>query len=325
MMLFKFLASAFIVLVAGTFIWLDLSGDGSVELALRQPDGGTSARLPPAGPVVADPDLLEDGPNGMLPRVGSDGRMPWRVYRAVYKRGGGAKSPRIAVVIVDLGLKRDMTRLAIRTLPPEVTLAFSPYADNLPALVRRARLRGHEVLLAVPMEPEGYPKHDPGEQTLLTSNSQERNLRLLKWSMGRFPGYVGIVAHEGGRFLRSPDHLRPVLSEVKARGLMFLDPSTVAAEGAANHGVAGTLSAQLGLPMLAVTAVIDDDPSPVGVTARLDAIAAGAKAAGHAVALGRPYPATLKAVKRWLAGFGENGLSAAPITAVAEGMAKTGK
>lgn len=316
MTLFKLLASAFIILIAGTFIWLDLSGDGSVELALKEPDGGTSARLPPRGPVVADPDLLENGPNGLLPRIGEDGRKPWQVYRAAYS-GAGKQGARVAVVIVDLGLKRDITRTAIESLPPEVTLAFSPYADNLPSLVRAARLKGHEVLLAVPMEPEGYPKNDPGEQTLLTSNSTARNLGLLKWSMSRFSGYVGIVAHEGGRFLGSPEHLRPVLGEVKARGLMFVDPSKTET-GKAKTDKAGKLSAELGLPVASVTAIIDDDPAPVSITARLNAVAAQARTDGRAVALGRPYPATIKAVKHWLASFRDRDLTAAPITVVAE-------
>jgi polysaccharide deacetylase 2 family uncharacterized protein YibQ len=311
MTLFKLLVSLLIVLIAGTFIWLDLSGDGSVEVTLREPDGGTSARLPSRGPVVADPDLLEDGPNGMLPRIGDDGRKPWQVYRAAYK-AAGKKGARVAVVIVDLGLKRDVTKQAIEELPPEVTLAFSPYADNLPALVRAARLKGHEVLLAVPMEPSGYPRNDPGERTLLTSNTTARNLGLLKWSMSRFSGYVGIVAHEGDRFLGSREHLRPVLGEVKARGLMFVDPSRV------RTGKADTLSAEIGLPVASVTAIIDDDPSPVSINARLNAIAAQARTDGHAVALGRPYPATIETVKRWLASFHERDLAAAPVTAVAE-------
>lgn len=318
MTLLKFLASAFVVLVAGTFIWLDLSGDGAVEVALKEPDGGTSARLPPRGPVVADPDLLENGPNGMLPRIGDDGRKPWQVYRATY-RAGEKSGARVAVVLVDLGLKRDMTRLAIESLPPEVTLAFSPYADNLPALVRAARLKGHEVLLAVPMEPDGYPKNDPGERTLLTSNTTKRNLGLLKWSMSRFSGYVGIVAHEGSRFLGSPEHLRPVLGEVKARGLMFVDPSE------SRTGKADKLAAELGLPVARVTAIIDDDPAPVSIAARLNAVAAQARTDGHAVVLGRPYPATIDAVKRWLAGFRERDLTAAPITVVAEGALRKDK
>jgi uncharacterized protein len=311
MTLLKLLASAFVILIAGTFIWLDLSGDGTVELSLKEPDGGTSARLPPRGPVVADPDLLEDGPNGMLPRIGDDGRKPWQVYRATY-HAGAKKRARVAVVIVDLGLKRDMTRRAIDTLPPEVTLAFSPYADNLPYLVRAARLKGHEVLLAVPMEPTGYPRNDPGERTLLTSNSAARNLGLLKWSMSRFPGYVGIIAQEGGRFLGSPEHLRPVLGEVKARGLIFVDASK------AHAGTADKLSAELGLPVANVTTVIDDDPAPISITARLNAAAAEARAHGHAVVLGRPYPATIEAVKRWLASIRDRDLTAAPITVVAE-------
>jgi len=315
MTLIKFLASALIVAVAGAFIWLDLSGNGTVQVSLLVPGGGAEARLPPAGPVTADPALLEDSPTGRLPRIGTDGRKPWRVYRARYK-AEDAKTPRVAIVIVDLGLKAKPTRTAIRTLPPAVTLAFSPYASDLPALVRASRLRGHEVLLAVPMEPLGYPSNDPGQQTLLTSNTIDRNIWLLRWSMGRFPGYVGIVAHEGDRFLGSREHLRPVLKEVKARGLMFLDPSS------AGKGEASNLTSELKLPAAAVTGVIDADPSPATITKRLEAIAAAAKSRGYAVALGRPYPATIAALKTWLASFKAQGLVATPITSVAEGMPK---
>ena len=47
-----------------------------------------------------------------------------------------------------------------------MTLAFSPYADDLPRSVAKARAAGHEILLQVPLEPYGYPDVDPGPPLL---------------------------------------------------------------------------------------------------------------------------------------------------------------
>ena len=71
--------------------------------------------------------------------------------------------------------------MAIRHLPPEITFAFNPYANGVAQIVQRARTDGHEVLLNLPMEPNGYPTIDPGPQTLLTRLSAKENVeRRLK-------------------------------------------------------------------------------------------------------------------------------------------------
>jgi hypothetical protein len=87
----------------------------------------------------------------VLPVIGPDGLTPARAYARPFKASG---RPRVAIVIGGLGLDPEVTRLAVESLPPEVTLAFSPYAPRLQEWINRARERGHEVLLEVPMEPE---------------------------------------------------------------------------------------------------------------------------------------------------------------------------
>ena len=293
----------------GALVWLYLSGDGGMRVSLSPT---SEERTVAIRPVVVDPALLENGPTGTLPRIGLDGRMPWRVYRT--RLAGKAKPPRIAIVLTNLGLNQKLTKKAIDELPPAVTLGFSPYAERLIEQVKAARIAGHEVLLAVPMEPIGYPVHDPGEQTLLTTNTESQNITLLKWSMARFPGYVGIIPHMGRRFVASRRHLLPVLGEMKRRGLMFLDSSAAFSGG----GQGTKLSVVLGLPNASATGWIDDDPSRISISARLNQITVATKKTGLGVALGRLYPVTIEMIIAWMRRLRAEGVTAVPITVAAE-------
>ena len=72
-----------------------------------------------------------------------------------------------------------VTQTAVKTLPANVTLAFQTIAPSLGDWIAQARLVGHEVLLAVPMEPNNYPQNDPGPQTLLTGLPAATNTQRL--------------------------------------------------------------------------------------------------------------------------------------------------
>ena len=86
-----------------------------------------------------------------------------------------------------------------------------------------ARGNGHEVMLDLPMEPATYPDDDPGPQALMTQLDERQNQQRLRWVIGRAEGYVGLAVTMGSRFTGSEPHLKPILREIKAQGLMFLD------------------------------------------------------------------------------------------------------
>ena len=100
--------------------------------------------------------------------------------------------------------------------------ASRPTATTSSGEAAAAREAGHEILLQSPMEPFTYPADNPGPHTLLTGASDADNLDSLRWQMGRFVGYVGIVNHLGGKFTadaraltagaRRDRRARPVLS-----------------------------------------------------------------------------------------------------------------
>ncbi len=292
---------------------------GETEIAvLTPPPPAPPAPEPPPIPVpwrgglAPAPDLvlIERSRAGLLPIIGEDGRQPWKVYARPFDDND--TRPRIAVVISGLGLSGAATEAAIRRLPGPVTLAFAPYAKGLDRWVPLARAAGHEVLLTLPMEPVNYPANDPGPYALLTSLSAAQNLDRLRWVLSRSTGYVGLIDFMGSRFATSERDLRPVLEELKKRGLMFVDSrSSLLSVGA------GT-ARQIGLPRAMNDLFIDLHASRAAIDQNLSELERIARDNGHALGVGAPYPVTLERLSAWLTGLDVKGFALAPVSAVAD-------
>lgn len=264
--------------------------------------------LPP--PPALDPGLVERSPDGLLPKPSADGKVAWRIYA----RPSDPTDPRpkITIVIVNLGLSDAATEAAIQRLPGAVTLAFSPYAGGkLDQWLDLSRVAGHEVLLSVPMEPINYPDSNPGPHTLLTSLLPAQNLERLRWALSRFTGYVGVTNHMGSRFSTSADSLRPVLQEVKNRGLLFLDNRSTPAS------VIGQVAAEINLPRAANDRFIDGQAARVAIDGKLAELEMVARRQGHAVGIGFPFPVTIERVAAWANTIEDRGFVLAPVSAVA--------
>ncbi|SMH54358.1 divergent polysaccharide deacetylase family protein [Azospirillum agricola] len=265
-----------------------------------------AATLVPA-PV---PGLVEDSRNGPLPRIAEDGRKPWQVYARPFPAGD--KRPRIAIVMADMGISGVTTGNALAKLPPGVTLAFVPYAERLDNWVERARTKGHEVMLAVPMEPQNYPRDDPGPNALLSMLAPERNIERLEWSLGKAVGYVGITSTTGSKFTANQGAVQPVIDALKARGLLFLDAR------ANPRSIAGPLATLSGVPRALADRTIDRDLSRGAIDDQLRELEGIAKANGAAVGMASPYPTTIERIALWMTALADRGFVLAPVSAVVD-------
>lgn len=261
-------------------------------------------------PPVALPDLLEQSPQGPLPKVAEDGRRSFEIYAASAPETDA--TARIALMVTDLGLKSRITQNAVAELPSDIGLAFSPYARDLNSWGERARRDGHEVFLSIPMEPVNYPQNDPGSLTLLTSHSQRESTNILKSSLGRMTGYVGVLNHMGSRFTAASDSLRPILDEVNRRGLMFVDSRTTP------YSRAATMAKAIGLPTAINNGYIDKELSPDLIDEELKKLELRAKTQGAAMGMARPYPISISAIKVWVATLEERGFVLVPVTSIAD-------
>ncbi len=248
------------------------------------------------------PALIEDGPFGPLPRIAPDGRRPFLAYARPFDLDD--RRPRIALLVVGLGLQTDLTEAAI-ALPGEISLHFSAYAADLPSWFERARRAGHEVLLDLPMEPTDYPASDPGPHTLLASNSTDENLKRLDWLLARATGYIA-VAGSGARFATS-ERASPVLDVLAMRGLAVVEVGRT--------DLAATAAA-VGLPYASAPTAIDADPSMLSIDYALAGLEVEALQNGSALGVAQGYPVSLERLRLWSATLGDKGLVLAPVSAV---------
>ena len=262
----------------------------------KPPEPVREAALPPAPP---SPPAAQPQPQGGLP--------PWQRYAIPTPVFDGR--PRIALVIDDVGVDRRRSARAIG-LPPQVTLAFLPYPDDVAAQAARARAAGHELLVHLPMQPDDLAHNDPGPNALLVGLSATELHRRLVWDLDRFGDYVGVNNHMGSRFTSNVALMEPLLEELKSRGLLFLDSRTSPAS------VGAGLAERLGIPTTTRDIFLDNDDHTDKVTAELAVLERVARRQGHAVAIGHPHEGTLDALDHWLPTLAARGFVLVPLTAV---------
>ncbi|MGP1395804.1 MAG: divergent polysaccharide deacetylase family protein [Inquilinaceae bacterium] len=247
------------------------------------------------------------GPSAPIPRATPDtlSEPPaWQRHAVAMPDDG---RPRVAIVIDDLGVDRGRTD-AIVSLPGPLTLSFLAYAEDLPDQTRRARAWGHELMLHLPMEPDADA--DPGPNALFVALPPHEIARRLTWNLDRFDGYVGVNNHMGSRFSAHGPGMEQVLTELAARGLLYLDSRTSAATAAP------FIAPGLGVPFAERNVFLDNDPAPAAILAALEALEAVALVRGTAVGIGHPYPETAGVLAGWLPTLEAKGLVLVPISAV---------
>lgn len=258
----------------------------------------------PAAPAVAGIPMRPEPPFGVAPVAPVQ---PAWLANAVQSHQPG-NGPMIAIVIDDAGIARHRTRMASE-LPAPITIAFIPYSDDLEAQTRYALARGHELLLHIPMEP-GSDAADPGQNALLTSLGQDEVMRRFRWALDRFDGYVGVNNHMGSKFMARTDYVRPVLDEINARGLLFLDSRT-------DHNTVGTkLARDIGMPNAARNIFLDNDLDTARIEAQLAKLERVARRRGQAIAIGHPHDVTTEVLARWIPEARARGFRLVPVSAI---------
>lgn len=290
-------------------------GPGSEALALDLPPPPPAPPAPPSleavAPVTAGPPpeppaafdqqaLASTTPPPALPQ--------WQANAVPVALPPG--QPVIAIVIDDLGPTRGPTLKAI-ALPGPLTLAFLPYADDLPNLTGKARAAGHELMIHLPMEPIDLRHNNPGPQALLTTLTLPEVRERLDWALGRFEGYVGINNHMGSAFSTWEPGLAVVMQDLSEKGLLFLDSRTI------GNSAAESIALSYGVPAAGRDIFLDNEfEDPASIWGQLRQVERLALKHGRAIAIGHPHASTLQALAAWLPEVQARGFVLAPVSAL---------
>ncbi len=221
--------------------------------------------------------------------------------------GSTEQTKKVAIIIDDLG--RDM-RVArgFLELPIALTVAILPYNTYSDKIARQAFWRGKEVLLHLPLQPQGYPDKDPGPGSLLVDMDRGVIQQELDFEISSLPHCVGVNNHMGSLFTEMQEPMEWVISVLKERDLFFVDSFTTP------NSLACEVAGKVGVPFARRTHFIDDKQDEAYIVQQLCRLADYAARNGGAVGIGHPYPETLAALPKALAAFEQKNVRIVPMS-----------
>jgi polysaccharide deacetylase 2 family uncharacterized protein YibQ len=216
-------------------------------------------------------------------------------------------TPRISIIIDDLGYRLDAGRRAIE-LPGPVAYAILPETPGAQRLAEFANERGKEVLLHLPLEAvdhDGPP--EPGG--LVLDMSRSGFSEAFDRAIDSVPYVIGVSSHRGSLLTRHPGHMSWLMEEIARReGLFFIDSYTT------HHSVALRMAREAGIAARRRDVFLDHDRSPEALEREFERLKRLARERGKAVGVGHPHPETLDMLEEELDTLEREGIELVPIS-----------
>jgi polysaccharide deacetylase 2 family uncharacterized protein YibQ len=150
-----------------------------------------------------------------------------------------------------------------------------------------------EIILHLPMEPQGYPDPDPGPRAIMVGMDEEAIAARLDDALAPLPTVTGINNHMGSAATSDPQTMKALMKVLKKRDLLFVDSLTSSSSVAYAEAVAA------GLPTARNRIFLDyDNESHATIKANLEVLVRSARAAGFALGIGHPHRATAEVLAR---------------------------
>jgi len=201
--------------------------------------------------------------------------------------------PKIAIVIDDIGYKRDISFSFIQLDMP-IGFSFLPLSPHSQSIAEKAAKHNRDLLLHLPMEPKNYPSVDPGPGALLMKMDDDEIRKIIASHLGRIPGIKGVNNHMGSYYTEREDKMMVVLGELKKRNLFFVDSRTT------SRTVAFKLARKMGVPAVSRSVFLDNDLSPKAIKFQMERLFGMARHSGAALGIGHPNKETLRILQDYL-------------------------
>ncbi len=141
-------------------------------------------------------------------------------------RKEGLQRPKIALIFDDLGESlRDLRE--IYSLDTPLTISVIPnlkFSKNIAHIASRC---GFSVLIHLPLEPASSQQYQTDKYRFITSDLSKREvISLLRQYLNSIRIAIGVNNHMGSLATENRQLMKIVLSELKKRGLIFVDSRT---------------------------------------------------------------------------------------------------
>jgi len=156
-------------------------------------------------------------------------------------------------------------------------------------LLRRRR----EIMLHLPMEPQGYPETDPGPRAIMKGMDPTMVAARLDEALETLTNVTGVNNHMGSAATSDPETMALFMAALKERDLFFVDSLTSA------RSVAYAEAVKAGLPAARNRIFLDyDNEDESKIKANLEALVRSARSSGFALGIGHPHRSTAAVLAR---------------------------
>jgi polysaccharide deacetylase 2 family uncharacterized protein YibQ len=222
-----------------------------------------------------------------------------------------ASAPRVAVIVDDLGARRDVFD-PLRDIRRPLTVAILPGLPLSGWTAREAAQAGMEVILDLPMEPYRFPEVDPGPGALLMAMGPQELQAQVGAHLASVPGAVGVTNHMGSRMTEDRARMRTVLEVLAGRRLFLVDGL------ASNLSVAYDEAKALGLRAGRRQIVVDHAAGEAGDRARWDEVAWWAERRGEVIVIAHGHPLTARLLREYVPRWEARGIRLVPVSQLAK-------
>jgi len=181
--------------------------EGSVEFPGRGTDEGATETYPDAEASKPEPEASEENPLWWLPDPSVYTGKPGTLY----------------LILDDAGNSIDPLPEFLK-FPGPMAVAVLPQLRYSVEAAARTAAAGKEIMLHQPMEAVGGS--NPGPGVLAVGMGPPEIEETLRENLATVPGAIGVNNHMGSLATADPDVMRPLLTDLRARDLFFVDSRT---------------------------------------------------------------------------------------------------
>lgn len=216
--------------------------------------------------------------------------------------------PRMAIVLDDWGYNTNNLEEVLRISKP-VTLSILPNLPYSTTVANKAKERGFEVIMHMPMEPKAKMRLEIA--TLYTKMNDDEIRSAFNRSLQSVPHAAGISNHEGSKATEDMRLMGVLFGELKKNDIFFLDSLVT------NDSVAEYLAKKTGVKFAKRSTFLDNENDPDYIKSQFEKTVGLALKKGDAIAIGHDRPNTIAVLKEMVPKLEERGIDLVPVSKLA--------
>ena len=191
-----------------------------------------------------------------------------------------------AIIIDDVGYKKDELE-SFLSLGIPLTFSILPFEKYSSYHADKLKKQNYEFFLHQPMEPDEYPKINPGKAAILLNMSAGKIEKKVIKNLANVDGAIGMNNHMGSAFTRDKIKMEAFLKIVKEKNLIFVDSFT------SPKSVAYKTAKAMGIPTLQNEVFLDNEDNLEYILGQFSLFKKRIKSDGSCVAIGHIHKKNL--------------------------------